>query len=542
MKSFSATLFGGRILAGILLLILLHACKKDFDPDRIKALDWNPELAIPLVKDSITFEKALIETDQEKNFYIDESGEVSILLYFNNKAFRLRPSDLLILPPFDLTYQKEITAAEQQILSAQDLPIPAIPYTIDLGLGNPGVEISKIQVKKGYLLITSTMSFDNEGFLKVSFAEATKNGVPFIVNLGAFIEGIRVDTVDLQGLLIDLSAHPNQLTAVISGILKKNPEPVAGDVIRTDYQIVIEEIGKFEGYLGSLTFSPPEEAVKVTAFNNAYVLGNLWFEDPRVTITAMNSIGIPALITVEKLWGYNTASNVTLDITDRLGPNAYFTIPSPDFISQKPVVTSMTYTNGNTGNSMHDLFNLKPDRVWFKVKAQVNPNGKSLNFFSDTSSFYADLKVQLPLFGHFDHLTLQDTFDFSINKQKEIESILFKLKVTNGLPLTAAMQVYFTDSIYNVMDSLTGVDKVIIREAPVDPTTFLPYPGQFGVKDTSFYVGTERMNRLTGAQKILVRAVMNSANNGIPNVKIKAHQALDLDFKALVKIKEKIEL
>jgi hypothetical protein len=542
MKSFSLIRFTGSILVWGVLLMIVQGCKKDFDPDRIKALDWNPELAIPLVKDSITFEKALIETDQEKNFYIDESGEVSILLYFNNKAFKLKPSDLLTLPPFDLTYQKEITAAEQQILSIQDLPIPVTSYSINLSSGNPGIEINKILVKKGYLLITSTMTFDNEGFLKVNFPEATKNGTALMINLGAFIRGTQTDTVDLQGVFIDLNAHPNQMTAEISGLLRKNPEPVAGDVIRTDFQIVIGEIGKFEGYLGQLTFSPPEEAVKVTAFNNAYVLGNLWFEDPRVTITTMNSIGIPALVTIEKLWGWNNGSNVTLDITERLGSNASIPIPSPDFLSQKPVITSMTYTNGNTGNSMHDLFNLKPDKVWFKVKAEVNPNGKTFNFFTDTSSFYADLKVQLPLFGHFDHLTLQDTFDFSINKQKEIESILFKLKVTNGLPLTAAMQVYFTDSVYNVMDSLTGTDKIIIREAPVDPTTFLPYPGQFGVKDTTFYVGPERMDRLTGAQKILVRAVMNSAQNGIPNVKIKAHQALDLDFRALVRIKDKIEL
>jgi hypothetical protein len=69
------------ILIG-LALVFTYGCRKDFDFDKLKTFNWRPDLAIPLVKDSITFEKALIETDQEKNFYIDENGEVSILLYF----------------------------------------------------------------------------------------------------------------------------------------------------------------------------------------------------------------------------------------------------------------------------------------------------------------------------------------------------------------------------------------------------------------------------------------------------------------------------
>jgi hypothetical protein len=259
-----------------------------------------------------------------------------------------------------------------------------------------------------------------------------------------------------------------------------------------------------------------------------------------VFITIQNSIGIPASITIEKLVARNDASNVSLDIADRLGANAYIEVPSPDINATKPVSKSVYYTNENTGNSMQELFNLKPDKVWFKIKTEVNPNGKTANFFSDTSSLYADLNVKLPLFGHFDHLTLQDTFDFSLNKQNEIESVEFRTKIRNGLPLMARMQVYFTDSLYNILDSLTGTDNIIIQEAPVDPATYLPYPGVYGVKDTSFFLNQARMDNLSNARRILVRSVMNSTGDGQVFVKIKAAQLLNIDFSALVRLRKSI--
>ena len=116
----------------------------------------------------------------------------------------------------------------------------------------------------------------------------------------------------------------------------------------------------------------------------------------------------------------------------------------------------------------------------------------------------------------------------------------FRSKIRNGIPLRARMQVYFVDSLFNRLDSLTGKDNIIIEQAPVDPLTYLPYPGQVGVKDTSFYFNTFRMDRLSTAKKIVVRSVMNSTNEGQELVKIKAAQALDVNFSAIVKVREKL--
>ena len=301
------------------------------------------------------------------------------------------------------------------------------------------------------------------------------------------------------------------------------------------------KIGWFEGYLGHQTFSPPEESVRITVFNNIYNYGDIYFVDPKVSMTVVNSIGVPARITVEKLEAKNSSSGNTLDIADRLGSNAIIPIPCPSITATQPAVTTIEYTNANTGNSMDALFNIKPDDVYYKIKTEINPGSQSLNFFSDTSSFYADLRVQLPLYGHFTNVIAQDTFPFTLNDQKEIERVEFRTKIVNGLPLRARVQVYFTDKYFNILDSLTGNDNILIDEAPVDPATHLPRPGMYGVRDTSFFLDHERMLRLEGAEKMLVKAMLNSTDEGQTNVKIRANQMLKMNFSARVKMKVNLE-
>ncbi|NQV03216.1 MAG: hypothetical protein HQ542_11255 [Bacteroidia bacterium] len=533
----------GLLFSFILVLLILNpSCKNDLDFSKIKDIPWNPDFAIPLVKDSITFEETLIVSGTEKNFYIDESGDVSFLFYYKNDAFRKKPNDIIQLSPVTFYFQHEVTSAEQQILALSDLTIPPVSFNLTIPANDPEIRIDQLLVDKGEIFITFTNTFNNDGYLTVRLLNATKNGEPVSFTLGPFVNGILQKTVDISGFLFDLRESPNIVKMEVEGLLKKSDEPIAGDVIQSDFQVTISTIKWFEGFLGHQTFPPQEDTVRVTVFNNAYAQGEIFFVDPQVSITIINSIGIPAKITVEALNAMNSASGESLDIAGMLGENAVFTLPSPDIQATHPVIETKNYSNDNTGNSMNELFNVKPDHVSFKIKLAINPAGNSLNFFSDTSSFYADLLVKLPLFGHFDHLTFQDTFAFEVNQREEIERLEFRTNLVNGLPLQAMIQVYFTDKNFHIIDSLTATDKILIKEAPVDPSTFLPYPGMFGIKDTSFFLDRQRMMKLENATNILVRGVLNSYDEGSVNVKIRANQALKLEFSARVKLRTDVTI
>jgi len=531
----------GILVICLMLIIALPGCRKDFDFDKVKNLSWNPDFALPLVNDSITLKKALTQTGTEDHFYIDESGDISILFYFNNDAFRLRPNDLIKLSTINFTYLHQVTQAEQEILNIADLTIPPVAFNLVIPLNNQEIRVDKLLVREGVIQVNTNHSFDNAGFLTIRITNATKNGIPFSFISGPFVKGQAQTNIDISNVLFDLSSSPNTIQAEVEGLLKKSAKPVAGDEIRADFNVSIPNIGRFEGFLGRQTFTQLLDTVRVDVFNNAFALGEVYFVDPQASITIVNSIGIPTEITVEKLVAINNASGSKLDIADRLGAGAVFLVPSPLITATQPAIKTMYYTNANTGEAMNDLYNLKPDNVAFQIKAQINPTGTPLNFFSDTSSFFADLRVKLPLYGHFDHLTFQDTFDLVIDKPEDIEHLEFRTNFINGLPLAALTQVYFTDEHYNKKDSLTGDDRILIQAAPVDPATHLPYPGMYGVKDTIFILNMERMKNLENVKKVIVKAVLNSTDEGQMNVKFKADQMLKVNFSARVKLRKTIQ-
>ncbi|MDP1622035.1 MAG: hypothetical protein Q8M08_06810 [Bacteroidales bacterium] len=531
----------GLLAFGLMFIIALSGCRKDFEFDKVKNLSWNPDFALPLVNDTITLRKILTQGGVEDHLFIDESGDISILYYFNNDAFRIRPNDLIRLSPVSFSYLHQITQAEQGILSITDLTINPVTISFNLSGNNPDTRVDKLMIKKGVIKVLTNNTFSNDGYLTIRLLNATKNGVPFSFTLQPVVSGQTQTNVDLTDVLLNLSSSPNIVTAEVEGFLKKSGSPVAGDQIRAEFQVAIDTIGVFEGYLGHYTLTQLTDTVRVNVFNNAYTLGEVFFMDPQIAITMVNSIGFPSEVTIENLIAINNATGNTLDIADRLGAGAFLPVPAPPFPVLQPATTRMNYSNENTGNAMYDFFNLKPDNVAFQVKTVINPVGTPFNFFTDTSSFYADLRVKLPLWGHVDHLTYQDTFDLKIDKPEEIEYLEFRTNIINGLPLTGLMQVYFTDDNFIRKDSLAGSDMILIREAPVDPVTYLPYPGMFGIKDTTYILNSGRMKNLENVKKMLVKAVLFSANEGQSVVKLRVSQAIKLNFSARAKLRKTIE-
>ena len=174
-------------LISLMLIISLPGCKKDFDFSKAKDLSWNPDLALPLVNDSITLKKALVQTGTEDHFYIDESGDISILFYFNNNAFRLRPNDLIKLSPVSFPYRHTVTQDENDILRNSDLTIPPVTFILNPAWNNPGIRIDKLLVRKGTIHVNSNSTFNNDGYLTVRILNAIKNGAPFSFTIDHFV-------------------------------------------------------------------------------------------------------------------------------------------------------------------------------------------------------------------------------------------------------------------------------------------------------------------------------------------------------------------
>jgi hypothetical protein len=292
----------------LLFILTISGCRKDFEFDKVKGLTWNPDLALQLVNDSITLRKILTQEGTENRLIIDESGDISILYYYNNDAFRLRPNDLIKLQAANFTYRHTITQTEKTILASGDLTLAPVPYAMNLTGNNQDLRIDKFSVRKGRIHVTTGNTFSNSGYITVTFPDATSNGKAFSVTLGPVRKGVYDTTLHISNVVFDLSASPNRLRAVVGGLLKQSAEVTAGDEILANFSVVIDTVGLFEGFLGRQVFDQMEDTVIVDVFNNAYALGELSFIDPQATITFVNSIGIPALVTITKMVAINDAS------------------------------------------------------------------------------------------------------------------------------------------------------------------------------------------------------------------------------------------
>ena len=155
---------------------------------------------------------------------------------------------------------------------------------------------------------------------------------------------------------------------------------------------------------------------------------------------------------------------------------------------------------------------------------------------SDSSIFKADMKIEFPLKGYTTGFTIQDTVDFGIGEIKEIAAATFRLNISNGFPIHARAQLYFTDNNYNILDSLfTNSQDRIIESAEIDSDGIVTTPT---VRSADEVFDGVRLQHLFDAKKILVKGVIDTKD--APGTMVQILDTYKLDFKLGVRTKLKI--
>ena len=151
----------------------------------------------------------------------------------------------------------------------------------------------------------------------------------------------------------------------------------------------------------------------------------------------------------------------------------------PANMGDPAVSTSFELSNATTNNTMTNLVDAAPKYLKYDISATSNPNGNpgplNLNFIESTSKMIVKTDIELPFEGYASGMEVKDTlkFDQISNSPDQIESVLFRLKVDNGFPLTFNGQAEFVDINYNHLFNLFDSPTDIISAAPVNSTTHI---------------------------------------------------------------------
>ncbi|MFC2111029.1 rhodanese-like domain-containing protein [Bacteroidota bacterium] len=274
-------------------------------------------------------------------------------------------------------------------------------------------------------------------------------------------------------------------------------------------------------------------------FDNKFdglTIGEQILEDPRINLIFYNSIGTPLNIYFPFFKAINGTDSVILS-----GPGLQsLNVDYPSIYNVgETVISKITLDKSNS--NVKDVFDISPEKITYEVEGKSNPTGTVIqNFVLDTSNFYMDVEVEIPLFGRAWNFTMQDTNDFDFDNDigdvDEIQYIEVALYAVNELPAEGLIQVYFTDSNYVVIDSLYKSKEQIIKSAiPGPPPTYRVI--QKTDNTTSVILDRPKMDKIKTAEKIITSIEFSTVNNGGTIVKFYSDYTVDLKIGVNVRLK-----
>jgi len=291
------------------------------------------------------------------------------------------------------------------------------------------------------------------------------------------------------------------------------------------------------GYFGKYEYSM-KDSVELSVFRNAYE-GQVQFGDLRLFFSTSNSIGMPMQLDVNQLKAYSTRNApYVVDITDNPGFVNPIHFPSPDVSHLGQSVDTLYSLTPATCNLLQAL-NIAPNYIDFDVVGQSNPAGNPAlqNFILDTSHYALKVRIELPFFASVAGFVIADTMNFNFTDVERIEEFAFVMTTVNRFPLDIWIQAYFADEQNVVLDSLMySGDNYLVHAAAVGPAPeyyvpLFPEPPKY-----TFYpqpLDRIRLQRLTTARKLILKAGLNTYNNSL--VKIYNDYSLDVRMGARIK-------
>jgi len=508
-------------LVVLLLGSFLSSCVKDTYDLNKASFGWNPSIAVPLVYSSMSIQDIITPNNKSGNILIGTDSFCTLV--YSGNLFSLNASDVISIPDQKYHASVVLTAAQLNAIGALGTFTQSANQTLNFSSGS--LQIDSLLFKTGNFNITLTNTFKYSGQLMLTIPGAKKNGVVFSQTIpitkctGAPAQTIMQIDMSDYAMNLDSGSQSNKVNVNFSITLNAPGGPnVTSDSLALDLNFTSIKFRKLFGYFGQLGGLSPNTDTINFAINSKTIGGTFTLANPKVTITILNSLGLPINIGLPKFDGFTPPSTTVSFL------KGGYTIPpilSPS-IAQLGQYASTSFSLDNTNSNLAGALNSHPQEIIYKFSSLTNPLGRAgENFVLDTSKFIANIQVECPLYGTAKDFTLQDTMAFSSLSSlptKNIESVLFRTYFSNGLPIDLGIQVYFTDSLYHKLDSLIVPYQVIMPSAKVDVASGKVTSAT--EKTTDIAINKTRLANLTKTKNLIIKATASTTNAGGTSVKI----------------------
>lgn len=466
-------------LSSIVLGALIFGCKKH-DLTKVAGITFDQNLAVPIGYGEFGVHDLLKSIDNTIQVNPSDGG---MSLVYHKQLDTIYAKDVVKLDDFSQNFSivpanLSGNASGSFNGTINNSSTQNFTYTTQ-----NGTELHDLNFQSGNLAINVSSTIEHNITLVITFPDLKLNG-SVVTKMISMIYPNSVPhtgsgTIDLTNVLADFTANntaTNTLRINIDATITGTGQPITGsENLDLTMNLTNLEFKNITGYFGQQTLASFADSMLLKVFNNP-IQGSLSFTNPKMTFTVENSFGIPITVNFNNLSTVNTVSNQTTQITFN---NPVQTVNIPANMGDPAVSTSFELSNATTNNTMTNLVDAAPKYLKYDISATSNPNGNpgpiNLNFIESTSKMIVKTDIELPFEGYASGMEVKDTlkFDQISNSPDQIESVLFRLKVDNGFPLTFNGQAEFVDVNYNHLFNLFDSPTDIISAAPVNSTTHI---------------------------------------------------------------------
>lgn len=546
----------GRVACFVLLLLLtiaLPSCKKEyFAFDRVKDGTWNPELAVPLIKSTVTVPEILGRFDDQDIITIDPATGLLALRYFST-VFSIQAEKwfevprLQVAPPVPLTAQDivDVTVNGSKTVTGSVV----LPFA-----GNNGESLDEISFKNGNLSIQVSSTVGYNSTVSLTFPGLLLGSTPYTTGpmavpaggTGPLISSSMINRIwDLT-----LTGNPSAFEVLYSITYNGPGAGAIGQALTIDMDMSGNnsfggpEYSEIKGDFGQQAIDVPMDSVRLRIFDND-AGGIILWDSAIARGTFFNTFGLAVTADLPVFTVKNVETATTLPV---IFPNGMlpFTIPAAS-ASYVPGTSSFDLNINNS--NINAALNINPNRLIYDGDITANPgSGPYNNFMRDTSALRLDIDVILPLDGRAIDFTRRDTADVAIfpldGDVEEIVSVTIRLTLDNGFPADAFAQVYLMDTTGTVLiDSLFPEARKQIFASPT--------PNQFGQVDqtqkvrtvTDIVMDRTKLQKLedAGFGKVILYGWIDSFAGGSQRIKIFENYTMDMWLGMMVEAKVKID-
>ncbi len=469
--------FKSIFLSSFVLGILILGCKKH-DLNKVTGITFDQNLAAPIGYGEFGVHDLLKSIDSTIHVNPSDGG---MSLVYHKQLDTIFAKDVVTLNDFNQNFNIVPSNLVGNVSGSFNGTINNSTSQNFTYATQNGTELHDLNFQSGTLALNVSSNIKHNITLVITFPDLKLNGNVVTKTITMIYPNSVPQTgsgsIDLSNVLADFTANntaTNTLRVNIDATISGTGQPIAGtENLNLTMNLTNLKFKNITGYFGQQTLASFADSMLLKVFNNP-IQGSLSFTNPKLTFTVENSFGIPITVNFNNLSTVNTSTNQST-VIDFNNPHQSVNIPSS--MGAPAVSTSFELSNATTNNTMTNLVDATPKYLKYNISATSNPNGNvaPLNFIESTSKMIVKTDIELPFEGYASGMEVKDTlkFDQLSSAPDQIESVLFRLKVDNGFPLTFSGQAEFVDANYHHLFNLFDSPTDIISAAPVNPTTHI---------------------------------------------------------------------